>query len=251
MKNILVYYDEGASLRSCQNLCRLLSDILPKDQYRIAKVTSQELTMGHWQENTALLAFPGGQDIPYHRKLSGIGTHHIKSFVEQGGAYLGICAGAYFGAKSFVFEKGTEIEVIAERELGFFPGMAQGSALGSGKFCYLSEQGAESCKVLWQEQGSDPIVFYSYFNGGCFFVDPEQYPQIESLAYYQHAECKSSAIVLNRIGKGCALLSGVHFEYSPQNLIKDPKTLHLSERVFQTDAERVFIAKRIMNLLQL
>ncbi len=249
MKNILVYYDEGVSLRSCQNLCRLFFEILPKEHYRIAKITSQELTSKPWQENTALLAFPGGRDIPYHNMLSGIGTSSIKNFVEQGGAYLGICAGAYFGSKSFIFEKGMPIEVIAERDLGFFPGVARGSALGIGKFCYLTEKGAESCRVLWAEDGKDPITFYSYFNGGCYFEHPERYPEITVLAHYK--DISKAAIVYNQIGKGRALLSGVHFEYSPQNLNKDPRTQALSELVFKTDAERLCVVKRVLELLQL
>lgn len=49
-------------------------------------------------------------------------------FVHSGGSYLGLCAGAYFGCSRVVFEPGTPLEVVGDRELAFFPGIARGAA---------------------------------------------------------------------------------------------------------------------------
>jgi glutamine amidotransferase-like uncharacterized protein len=54
-------------------------------------------------------------------------------FVElAGGSYLGLCAGAYYGSSRVVFEPGTPLEVIGDRELAFFPGIARGAAYPGG-----------------------------------------------------------------------------------------------------------------------
>jgi len=41
---------------------------------------------------------------------------------------LGLCAGAYYGCARVVFEPGTPLEVVGDRELAFFPGVARGAA---------------------------------------------------------------------------------------------------------------------------
>jgi glutamine amidotransferase-like uncharacterized protein len=49
-------------------------------------------------------------------------------FVQSGGAYLGLCAGAYYATARVVFEPGTPMEVVGDRELAFFPGIGRGCA---------------------------------------------------------------------------------------------------------------------------
>jgi hypothetical protein len=49
-------------------------------------------------------------------------------FVRGGGAYLGLCAGAYYATARVVFEPGTPMEVVGDRALAFFPGIGRGCA---------------------------------------------------------------------------------------------------------------------------
>jgi uncharacterized membrane protein len=37
------------------------------------------------------------------------GVRRVRDFVEKGGGYLGLCAGAYFAASSIEFEKGSSL----------------------------------------------------------------------------------------------------------------------------------------------
>ena len=54
-------------------------------------------------------------------------------YVNGGGSYLGLCAGAYYACARVEFEMGSELEVVGERELAFFPGIGRGSvAPGEG-----------------------------------------------------------------------------------------------------------------------
>ena len=46
----------------------------------------------------------------------------------RGGAYLGLCAGAYYGCSPVVFEPGSALQVVGDRELRFFPGTGEGAA---------------------------------------------------------------------------------------------------------------------------
>ena len=100
-----------------------------------------------WEDQAAALIIPGGRDMPYHERLQGIPNARIKSYVMNGGSYLGICAGAYYGASSIEFDIGHPLEVIAKRELHFFPGIARGPAYGYGTFSYISECGARVAKL--------------------------------------------------------------------------------------------------------
>jgi hypothetical protein len=53
-------------------------------------------------------------------------------FVNSGGSYLGLCAGAYYACSSVQFEQGSRLQVLGDRELAFFPGIACGAAYPGG-----------------------------------------------------------------------------------------------------------------------
>lgn len=186
-----------------------------------------------WQGTTALLAFPGGADLPYCRELDGNGNDRIKDYVRRGGRYLGFCAGGYFGSKRVEFEVGNPaIEVSGPRELGFFPGTCRGSAFKG--FEYGTHAGgkavnlAVNTQVLKPPQDTTanitryvPHEFTSYINGGGVFVDAADYRSkgVEVLAAYEDTlEVEggngNAAVVHCKYGQGCAVLTGVHPEFS-------------------------------------
>lgn len=199
--NILVYQDEGAGEECSKNLIKYLTNCT---NHKVIEINANEILENNWQEDCILLAFPGGRDTPYHEKLKGEANNKIKEYVESGGNYLGICAGAYYGSKSFEFAKGQELEIIANRELGFFPGIAYGPVYASKEFNYENDSGA---RVVEIQAGGNKI--YSYYNGGCFFKEAEDYKNVEVLATYKDLK---PAIIDISVGQGRVLLSGVHFE---------------------------------------
>lgn len=151
---------------------------------------------------------PGGRDIPYHKKFTGKINHEIKQFVEVGGSYLGICAGGYYGAASIAFDQGGPLEVVGERELSFFPGIAIGPAYTDKRFVYASEEGARIAKLSYKDRIVD-----NYFNGGCYFQDADHYESVEVIARYAELPTSPAAIVKCSVGKGVALLIGTHPEH--------------------------------------
>lgn len=210
MKKILIYRDEGADAFSVSSLLSSLKQEKFDQAYSIEWADKELFQTSAWQKETDMLIFPGGRDIPYHEALKGVKNQYIKDFVHDGGKYLGICAGGYYGCASIEFEKGEPLEVFGTRELQFFPGIARGPAYGTGKFRYGSQHGAQIAK-LHLPPSSETAV---YFNGGCSFVDAEKYDDVTVIARYADIDDEPAAIVKCRVGAGCAILCGVHPEYS-------------------------------------
>jgi glutamine amidotransferase-like uncharacterized protein len=214
---ILIYSDLGAGPRSVRLLVKSLKFENLDRQFTIKRVDNRFLKSENWEQNTRLLIFPGGRDTPYHQALQGYANQKIRNYLENGGAYLGICAGGYFGSAHVEFEKGHPLEVVAQRELKFFPGMARGPAFGPTRFRYEDESGSCVAELLW-ENDNELESASVYFNGGCEFVDAEKYSNIQVLARYQNIPHAPAAIIECQIGLGKAILSGVHPEYSALDL---------------------------------
>lgn len=219
MKKILIYRDEGAKPSCVALLVSALKDE-KIDQTFSLEWANKELFQGtDWQKNTHLIIFPGGEDIPYHQALKGIGNQNIKDFIHAGGNFLGICAGGYYGSAVVEFEKGGPLEVLATRELKFFPGTASGPAYGLGKFCYDSTEGGQIAKLKLID--SNPSAVAAYYYGGCAFVNAETYAGTTVLARYSDIKNEPAAIIKCQVGSGCAILSGVHPEYSANHKITE------------------------------
>jgi biotin--protein ligase len=193
--------------------------------YAVIPVTESVILKEPWTASCALLVFPGGADLGYCRSLNGEGNNRISQFVRRGGAYLGLCAGGYYGSARCEFEVGDEkMEVIGKRELAFFPGTCRGCAFKG--FIYSSEAGARAAdvKVEVGHLPSDglPNSFKCYYNGGGLFVDASKYKDqgIEVLATYSdpvdvdagNSQAGPAAVVFCKVGDGKVVLTGTHPE---------------------------------------
>ena len=58
-------------------------------------------------------------------------TRRIREFVEDGGKFLGICAGAYFGSETVRFDSGGAMQVEGKRDLVGVSHVARGSRADS------------------------------------------------------------------------------------------------------------------------
>ncbi len=207
---VTIYSDKGVGPFSLRQTAARFRE----KKASIRLVNKEKLLTGEWLKETDLFVMPGGRDTPYHDALSGLGTDLIRLFVEQGGSYLGICAGAYFACQAIEFEKGNELEVTAKRDLAFFPGLAYGPALGQGTFTYESEKGAKAARLILESQEQVTV----YYNGGCYFDEPGQQSGIQVIARYRDLPNHPPAIVYGTKGKGRFALTGVHLEYKSTSL---------------------------------
>lgn len=237
--NVLVYTGPGTSLGAVRHATWSLRRLLGS-HHAVVPVTAEQLRAEPWPASCALLVMPGGADVPYDRELrSSTGgkasaNSRIIDYVRAGGKYLGFCAGGYYGSARCEFEEGRKgWEVVAERELAFFPGIARGLAFPG--FVYDSEAGARAVELKVNSEllvlkdgekneaiGVVPGSFHSYYNGGGTFVDAEKLADrgVEVLAQYQDelavdsGEGKANAaVVYCPVGDGAAILTGPHPEY--------------------------------------
>lgn len=192
----------------------------------------EELCDGSWLSNFSTFIMPGGRDCPYHEDLQGLGNSQIRRFVEEGGTYIGICAGAYYGCKRVEFDEGFPLEVCQDRELSFFSGKAVGPAYGKGTFDYKENRGAKGARI--STAAGD---FTAYYNGGCQFEG--DFTNCKILGRYADLPGQPVAIIECSIGKGKAILSGIHLETSSISLNKkDPYLAPLIPLLEKTEEKR-------------
>ena len=206
---IFIYADEGTSLFCIECLQRDLNG------HNVRTITAEEVITSDWDKEATLFIMPGGRDVPYTEKLNGAGNARIWKYVNEGGHYLGFCAGAYYGSGYVNFDLGTPLEVQGPRELAFFPGTATGPAYGPGTYCYKNRFGARASLI----ELSDETKMRAYLNGGCYFENADKYPNVTILAHYADIENNPPAIIRCQVGKGTAILSGVHFDISAKDIL--------------------------------
>lgn len=241
-QDILIYCDEGVGQDCLINTVKFFKERVDPLFHNVIQVTSEYLIKGNWEERTKLLVIPGGADIPYYRALRGIGCSKITDFVTRsGGSCLGICAGAYFMGKSVEFAVGTDLEVVEVRELGFFDGKTVGPILK--EYVYDSEEGSCAADILFVPLG---IQFFSYYNGGCTFVDSKNSKKdYEILATFIKSKENLPAIIKRKAGAGTVILSGGHFEYDSYS----PEILNVCESISKTSAQKELAIKFILDQL--
>lgn len=213
---VFIYAGPGVSENSFKQTEATMNYFL-KPQYHVEPILPEQIINDDWENKAALLIIPGGADLPYVRELNGLGNQRIRAYVENGGSFLGLCAGGYYAGAFVDFAKNTDLEVQGERELAFFPGIVRGPVLAP--FDYRTESGARAAKLY------GVVNTTVYYNGGGYFVDALAKDNVQVLAWYDLEE-KNAAIIECQVGLGKAILSGVHFEYDP-NLL-DRKDSYLS-----------------------
>lgn len=237
VRNIYVYTDGGVgashasvqlALEGLQIAAGTINRAGLHGQVSVSTTTADEICSGLLQkEASSILVMPGGRDLPFVAKLSGRGNQEITRFVREGGGYLGLCAGAYYGCSSVLFAQGDrELEVYGERELKLYPGTAIGPVFDG--FSYYSNSGARAVEISYTAELSQQLktsVTRStvYYNGGCYMQAAELSEGSSAghtvLAHYSH-DPTLPAIVACRCGNGRAVLSGVHIEASTDTLVK-------------------------------
>ena len=187
-ENLMLASGNGSTIESVRHCLYTLRRLLSPN-YAVIPVTGDMIINEPWTSSCAAIVFPGGADSGYCRTLNGAGNRRIRQFVENGGIYIGFCAGGYYGSKRCEFEVGSKLlEVVGDRELAFYPGVARGCAFSG--FVYHSEKGARASELKVNKSvlsaGSIPNVFKSYYNGGGVFVDAPKYrgQGVEVLASY-------------------------------------------------------------------
>ena len=210
--NVLVYKGPGVSQTSVVHTFNTLKTLLCPN-YVVQTISPLSVATDPWEVNCALFVLPGGRDLPYVKSFEKSNSK-ISDFIRNGGAFLGICAGAYYACRRVEWEVGTDQEVSGDRPLRFFDGVGRGCTYPG--FQYGTENGARAVAldVLDESLSRTDRVEGLYYNGGGEFVDVDLVPNCQSLASYTEGEAEGKcAAVLCNVGEGKAVLWAIHPEY--------------------------------------
>ena len=103
------------------------------------------------QPRYRLLFVNGGNSTSHGRSIGKDGLQNMRSFVENGGGYVGTCAGAFFAAKGY------DSQTNYSYYLGIWPGVVQHTGL------------SKTSSGMFIEKDSPLLQYYDF--GGDFYVD--------------------------------------------------------------------------------
>lgn len=202
MSQALVYADKGVCVPSADALAGQLKLLLDPSVV-IRKVDGEYLRRSNWEDKTVVLAMGGGSCRQWDEQLQPEGIEKIQRYVNGGGKYIGLCAGAYFASAESRFKT-----MEKNRPLAFFPGRAIGPLVDSDD--YLSVHAARVAEVHFKMKGAEESGAL-YYQGGCLFDVEKDSVEVEIMSRY-HGLGKAAAVFC-RVGKGCAFLDGTHPEF--------------------------------------
>ncbi|SCU88158.1 Biotin apo-protein ligase-like protein [Cupriavidus necator] len=254
---ILTYIDAGTSDGTAR-LMRTIRQQLRSSAYEIRAVMADDIRHdASLFDDAVLFVMPGGADLPYCAALNGAPNARIRRFVEQGGVYLGICAGAYYACRELAFHAGSAGEICGTRELSFVDAIAVGSLpeLTGGVAYDGTPRSTAAVEIRTTDRlTAAPVSLYTHYHGGCRFdFGQAPGPEAQVLAVYTGIEGNPPAIVSSRVGKGSAILTGVHLEISEREC-KDALRghsdmtahVHVCQSLAHTGATRLAVFRQLL-----
>lgn len=168
------------------------------------EIDQQTISSAELGQICDILVFVGGWSAEY---MNYIENHaNIRSFVENGGTFVGFCAGAYYASSTMRWKDG-----LFEYPLGLFSGEAAGPlSLGWGTLAPVELNKG----IPFNEKFGDTMEMW-YFDGPRFtgFGGSD----VDVLACYSFND--EAAIIAFSFGSGRVMLSGPHPElgYNPSS----------------------------------
>lgn len=240
MRNkILIYSDYGSS--DLSSLQRSLNEYFAHLGVSIRTTTAEEIIKKN-SLNEEVLAFfmPGGRATPYLQKLQTQGNQKIAEYVENGGIYFGICAGAYYASRQVMFETDIkDLEIKQQCGLNLIEADAIGTLYKELEISPYSNDlhSITATELCWLSDKGHHITNY---HGGPYFKLYSE-TKVKVLAEYILKSGNLPAIVMQSHGKGAAIASGVHIEDSGAVL------RHIMQYNMQTEDKRI---RRVIKQLE-
>lgn len=98
---VLIYDDAGGGGAGYTNVSKCLAASSQK-QFTFARVTAEEIRAGKLKDADVLVQ-PGGSGSKQAETLKPEGREAIRQFVNRGGGYVGVCAGAYLASADYTW----------------------------------------------------------------------------------------------------------------------------------------------------
>lgn len=202
---IQVAYFDGPGARSA-NIPRIVDESAKIDLYHIGPSDVRPAVTSQFD----LLIFPGGSGSKQGKALGEERRNHVRTFVRDGGGYVGVCAGAYLSSAHYswsldlidssVFAGSREIEGVGRKQMWY-----------RGTKSRVDLELSEAGKRLFT--GVPPKFDVLYHNGP--IISPKEIPEIEDytpLAWFRSEQVRyepqrgtmvdTPAIVSGRFGRG-------------------------------------------------
>ena len=143
--------------------------------------------------------------------LHGNVLRNIHTFIENGGSYLAMCAGAYTSCSNTSFKSG-KMKCTGAGKINVFKGCASGSVYHPVEFgSYSHSRMVPICyEKTTNSYGSTRIeTLFGMYSGGPEFIPMDGFHDFRVMARYMDHPDKI-AVVRREQGKGRLILSGVY-----------------------------------------
>ncbi|NLY38782.1 MAG: hypothetical protein GX044_05725 [Firmicutes bacterium] len=172
----------------------------------------QDASFGDLGASFDAIWFPGGFSESYRHYISN--HDNLRAFVDEGGLFIGTCAGAYYASDIMLWLD--EGEKLLDYPLKLFAGRAVGPHMRWGEHAVLTLN-----PDLPVNEAFDQTIMAHYFDGPYFIPSDEQ--EVAVLAEYESHE--APAILSFDYGNGKVLLMGPHPElgYEPATGLIDTR----------------------------
>lgn len=165
---------------------------------------------------------PGGARPQYDKTLGPHGFGLIRDFVQNGGIFLGVCAGAYYASKAFEWKPGGLPAVHKKPGLNFFNGLARGplpNAVDHDKgYDTWYDLSLLTTSLHNKSRPGQDISGQCVYWGGPLFKPQDRPARMETLASIDVAGAQEPAILKIPFGQGQAIVSNIHPEISARHL---------------------------------
>ena len=198
--DVAVYFDDGAWADGVTAFERFLDwKGLSHERIDAGIVNRDDL-----RPRYSIVYFPGGYAYDYKTKITARGEQHIRDLVNDGGGYIGICAGAYFASDRVDWEGGSY-----PYTLGLFKGTARGAIAEIQPWPNWTMTDIAVVRRHEITRGQPATFRTLYFGGPAFY--PDAGAIVDTLATWT-AYHAAPAIIAFPYGAGRVLLSGPHPE---------------------------------------
>ncbi|MFA7326225.1 MAG: BPL-N domain-containing protein [Candidatus Kapaibacterium sp.] len=199
-QDVLIYSDDG----TWEDGIIALEHFFDYQNVTHIRLYAADLNADTWNKEALSIVFPGGYAYNYQLAISLDAVDEIRSYVANGGGFIGICAGAYFASKAVAWEN-----EIYPYELALFDGMTFGSLKYIAPWPNYSMTGITINKnnpIGKDEPVKNSVLYY----GGPIFK-PNVGVEVDTIATWDTAE-NTLAIINFEYEKGKVLLIGPHLE---------------------------------------
>ncbi|KAI1754619.1 class II aaRS and biotin synthetase [Xylaria castorea] len=231
--NVLIYSGES----SLEHLHSMRQILFPN--YAVTSITKDTILNEPWAKTCAMLVITGGDYLALRHHMGARGTRLIRQFVQDGGLFLGINAGAYYGSSRYVaYDGDNDVEDNAETNLEFFPGRCQEVRRKEETFRATKlnigtpgvDEKQQECRVC--------------LNGCGIFLDVKQYTEekVEALAWFaeDNQTEAAAATIYCPVGKGACILTIPQLELDPRYLAPELRgTPSMLATLLDSDATRL------------